>query len=118
MEDYALFMAIKDSYGGISFAEWDDDIRLRKKKAVDNYRKQYAKEIEFYRFIQYIFDKQWAALKAYANKNGVEIIGDIPIYVAFDSADTWSEPKLFQLDENRTPTVVAGCPPDAFSDTG
>ncbi len=118
LEDYALFMAIKDSYGGVSFAEWDDDIRLRKKKAVDDYRKQYAKEIEFYRFIQYIFDKQWAALKAYANKNGVEIIGDIPIYVAFDSADTWSDPKLFQLDENRTPTVVAGCPPDAFSDTG
>lgn len=118
IEDYALFMAVKDSYGGVSFSEWDDDIRLREKKAVERYRKQYAEEIEFYKFIQYLFDRQWSALKAYANKNGIEIVGDIPIYVAFDSADTWSDPKLFQLDENRMPIAVAGCPPDAFSDTG
>lgn len=118
LEDYALYMAVKNSFGGVSFAEWDDDIRLRKKTAVASYKKRYADEIEFHKYIQYLFDKQWSALKAYANKNGIEIVGDIPIYVAFDSADTWADPELFQFDDNRMPTGVAGCPPDAFSKTG
>ncbi|MBQ7588430.1 MAG: 4-alpha-glucanotransferase [Lachnospiraceae bacterium] len=118
LEDYALYMAVKNSFGGVSFIEWDEDIRRHEEKAVDEYRKKYAEEVEFYKFIQYEFDKQWTALKSYANKNGVEIIGDIPIYVAFDSADTWAEPKLFQFDKNGIPTAVAGTPPDAFSKTG
>ena len=118
LDDYALYMAVKNAFGGVSFAEWDDDIRLREKDALKRYREKYNVEIDFYRFIQYEFDKQWRALKSYANKNGVEIIGDIPIYVAFDSADTWAEPKLFQLDDNVMPIAVAGTPPDAFSKTG
>ncbi len=118
LEDYALFMAIKNSYDGKSFAEWDDDIRLRKEEALQRCKNLYADEINFYRFQQFYFMKQWKKLKEYANQNGIGIIGDIPIYVAFDSADTWSEPKLFQIDEEGLPVSVAGCPPDAFSDLG
>ena len=118
LEDYALYMAVKDSFGGVSFAEWDDDIRLRRKKALDHYRKKYAEEIRFYKYIQYLFDRQWKALKKYANKKGIEIVGDIPIYVAFDSADTWANPRLFKFDDNCMPVAVAGCPPDAFCATG
>lgn len=118
LEDYALFMAIKNSYDGKSFAEWDDDIRLRKEEALQRCKNLYADEINFYRFQQFYFMKQWKKLKEYANQNGIGIIGDIPIYVAFDSADTWSEPKLFQIDEEGMPVSVAGCPPDAFSDLG
>ena len=97
---------------------WDRDIRLRKKKAVEKYKRLLAEEIRFYEFQQFMFLKQWKKLKAYANKNGVRIIGDIPIYVAFDSADSWSHPELFQFDEENRPKAVAGCPPDAFSATG
>lgn len=118
LEDYALFMAVKNSFGGKSFAEWDDDIRLRREEAMQLYKNRYADEINFYMFQQYYFMKQWKKLKSYANENGIQIIGDIPIYVAFDSADTWSDPKLFQFDENGKPIAVAGCPPDAFSDLG
>ena len=118
LEDYALFMAVKNSFDGKSFVEWDDDIRLRKEDALQHYKNRYAEEINFYRFQQFCFMKQWKKLKKYANENGIEIIGDIPIYVAFDSADTWSNPKLFQFDENGMPIAVAGCPPDAFSDLG
>lgn len=82
------------------------------------YAGQYAQEIAFYQFQQYLFAKQWFALKTYANEKKIQIIGDIPIYVAFDSSDTWANPELFQLDETLTPTAVAGCPPDAFSSTG
>ena len=85
---------------------------------MDRYRIKLADEIRFYEFLQYLFDKQWRSLKAYANKKKIRIIGDIPIYVAFDSADTWSHPELFELDEKGFPTVVAGVPPDAFSATG
>ena len=86
--------------------------------ALDYYRKEQYYEIEFYKYIQYKFNQQWMKLKHYANDNGISIIGDIPIYVAFDSADTWANPELFQLDENNVPTAEAGCPPDAFSATG
>lgn len=118
LEDYALYMAVKDSFGGICFTEWDEDIRLRKKNAVAAYRKRLKDEIDFYKFQQYLFLMQWKALKAYANERGIEIVGDIPIYVAFDSADTWANPELFQMDEKGYPTGVAGCPPDYFSETG
>lgn len=118
LEDYCLFMAVKDWFGGKSFAEWDEDIRLRRPEAMERFRELLAEEIDFYRFQQFYFQKQWYRLKKYANSHGVEIIGDIPIYVAFDSADTWSEPALFQFDENGTPSAIAGCPPDGFSATG
>lgn len=118
LDDYALYMAVKESFGGISWIEWDEDIRLRKPAAMKAYRTKYAKEVEFYQFIQYEFIKQWSALKKYANDKKIRIIGDIPIYVSFDSSDTWANPKLFQLDEDNIPIAVAGCPPDSFSATG
>ena len=118
LSDYSLYMAVKESYKGKSWSEWDEDIRLRRPEAIERYRNQLKEEILFYEFQQYLFDTQWRKLKKYANDRGVKIIGDIPIYVALDSADTWANPELFQLDENRRPTGVAGCPPDAFSATG
>ncbi|MCH5248585.1 MAG: 4-alpha-glucanotransferase [Lachnospiraceae bacterium] len=118
LDDYALYMAVKNSFDGVSFIEWDEDIRLRKKAALEKYKEKYKDEIDFYKFQQFIFTKQWFALKEYANKKKIKIIGDIPIYVAFDSSDTWANPKLFQLNENLEPIGVAGCPPDAFSVTG
>ncbi len=116
--DYALFMALKNDNGGVAWNEWEENLRLRKPAALKEARKKYADEITFYMFQQFLFDRQWKALKSYANEKGVEIIGDIPIYVAFDSADTWANPELFQLDEKNIPVAVAGCPPDAFSATG
>lgn len=118
LDDYALYMAVKNSFGGKSWSEWDDDIRLRRPEAMKRYREKFADEIGFYQFQQYLFAVQWFALKAYANQKKIQIIGDIPIYVAFDSADTWANPELFQLDEDLIPVAVAGCPPDAFSATG
>ncbi|MDE7252779.1 MAG: 4-alpha-glucanotransferase [Acetatifactor sp.] len=118
LDDYALYMAVKDSFGGVCFIEWDEDIRLRKKSAITKYRKSLKEDIEFYSFLQYLFDAQWKDLKNYANERGIEIVGDIPIYVAFDSADTWANPQLFQMDSSGLPTGVAGCPPDYFSKTG
>ncbi len=118
LPDYALFMAIKDSFKGKSWSEWDEDIRLREPSALSTYKEKLGEEILFYEYQQYLFSSQWARLKKYANGKGIKIIGDIPIYVAFDSADAWAHPELFQFDENRMPTGVAGCPPDAFSDTG
>ena len=118
LDDYALYMAVKNAFGGVCFMEWDEDIRLRKAAALRKYRKKLSDEIAFYCFQQYLFAKQWKELKTYANKKGIEIVGDIPIYVAFDSADTWANPKLFQLDREGRPTGVAGCPPDCFSETG
>ncbi|MCR5831968.1 MAG: 4-alpha-glucanotransferase [Lachnospiraceae bacterium] len=111
-------MAVKNSFGGVSFIEWDEPIRKRDKKTLDTYRVKFSKETEFYKFLQYKFITQWKALKKYANKSGIKIIGDIPIYVAFDSADTWADPKLFCFDEKGYPTAVAECPPDGFSPTG
>lgn len=118
LDDYTLYMAVKNSFGGKSWLFWDEKIRLREPEEVARYREQYADEILFYAFLQFLFVKQWQALKAYANQKKIQIIGDIPIYVALDSADTWANPELFQLDETCTPVAVAGCPPDAFSSTG
>ena len=118
LEDYALFMAIKDSNEGISWIEWNEDIRLRKQKAIEIYKKELSEDIEFYKFLQFLFVKQWTRLKKYANDNGIKIIGDIPIYVAFDSADSWANSQLFQFNDSYEPTAVAGCPPDAFAATG
>ena len=118
LHDYALYMAIKDSFNGKSWIEWDNDIRTREQEAIHRYEEELKDEINFYKYQQYLFSNQWNKLKSYANKEGISIIGDIPIYVAFDSADTWSNPELFQLDNEGNPVAVAGCPPDAFSETG
>ncbi len=118
LPDYALFMAIKDSKGGRSYLEWEESIRLRRPEAMVSYKNKLINEVYFYEFLQYEFFCQWQALKSYANERGVKIIGDIPIYVAMDSADTWAHPELFQLDGEGLPVGVAGCPPDAFSATG
>lgn len=118
LPDYALFMAIKDSRGGQSYLEWEEELRLRKAGAMVSYKNKLIDDVNFYQFLQYEFNCQWKKLKSYANEKGVQIIGDIPIYVALDSADTWAHPELFQFDEKGMPVGVAGCPPDAFSPTG
>lgn len=118
LDDYALFMAVKDRFGGKSWIEWAEDIRLRWGYSLDYYRRELYYDIEFYKYLQFKFRQQWLKLKKYANDQGIEIIGDIPIYVALDSADTWASPWLFQLDDKNVPLAVAGCPPDAFSETG
>ena len=118
LSDYALFMAVKDRFEGAPWTEWAEDIRLRWQNAMDYYRRELYYDIEFQQYLQYKFFSQWRRLKAYANEKGIRIIGDIPIYVAMDSADAWAHPELFQLDENNVPTAVAGCPPDGFSADG
>lgn len=118
LTEYCLYMAIKDSQGGKSWIEWPKEYRDRKPEALQRAKEELKDEIDFYRFQQFEFDRQWRRLHDYANKQGVQIIGDIPIYVAFDSADTWANPELFQFNEDNLPIAVAGCPPDAFSATG
>ncbi len=118
LEDYSLYMAVKHHFGELSWEQWDEDIRMRRPEAVEAYRSRCSEEILFYKFLQYEFFRQWSDLKTYANRQGIQIIGDIPIYVAFDSADGWANPELFQYNEERRPSLVAGCPPDAFSEDG
>ena len=118
LSDYALFMAVKDQFGGVEWTKWAEDIRLRWANAMDYYRRELYFDIEFQQYMQFKFYEQWMKLKKYANEKGIQIIGDIPIYVAMDSADTWAHPELFQLDEENVPVAVAGCPPDGFSVTG
>ena len=116
--EYCFYMAVKDRFEGQSWDLWDEDIRLRKPAAMKKYKEELEDEIGFYAFLQTQFELQWKALKEYANRQGIRIIGDIPIYVAFDSADSWCHPELFQFNRNREPELVAGCPPDGFSPTG
>ena len=111
-------MAVKQRFDGASWIEWAEDIRKRWGFALDYYRRECYFDIEFYKYLQFQFQQQWDRLKKYANEKGIQIIGDIPIYVAFDSSDAWAMPELFQFDEEFLPTAVAGCPPDAFSATG
>lgn len=118
LEDYALFTALKDKFGGRPWTEWDEDIKLRKPQAMQLYREELAEEIRFVKFVQYIFFRQWDRFHRYCNKNGIQLIGDIPIYVSPDCADVWAQPELFELDERRSPKRVAGVPPDYFSATG
>jgi 4-alpha-glucanotransferase len=120
LDDYALFMALKESHGGIAFTEWDNAIRARRDDAVKKSSDdpEIAKRVKFYKFTQYIFRRQWDKLRRYANKTGVKIIGDIPIYASPDSADVWTNPDLFLLDSAQKPLKVAGVPPDYFSKTG
>lgn len=118
LDNYCTYMAIKNHQGGAGWNEWPHELKNREPKALKEAQKALEDEIQFYRVQQYWFEKQWHKLKTYANKKGIKIIGDVPIYVAFDSADTWSNPSLFQFDDENKPKTVAGCPPDAFSATG
>lgn len=118
LDEYALFMTAKGVNGGRAFCEWPKELREHKGKALADFAKLHARELDFYRFIQYEFMTQWFALKKYANERGIGIIGDIPIYVAYDSADVWADRTQFLLGADGKPTLVAGCPPDAFSDDG
>ncbi len=118
LNDYALFMALKNHFGGRPLSRWDNDIRMRTTDTIERYTAELSDEIGFQKFLQYHFHKQWSALRSYANQNGVEVIGDIPVYAAADSADVWTHPELFQLDRDRLPLAVAGCPPDGFAADG
>ena len=119
LEDYALYMAVKTGiFDNHSWIEWTPQARRRSEPVLAKYREELKEKITFWKYLQYKFHTQWAKLKAYANAQGIRIIGDIPIYVAMDSADAWANPTLFKLDEECAPTVVAGCPPDGFSATG
>ncbi|MCI9302583.1 4-alpha-glucanotransferase [Clostridium sp.] len=119
LDDYSLYMAVKGKFNLVSWQEWDEDIKKRKPEAMERYKRELSDEIEFWSFIQFMFFKQWNALKTFANEKGIQIIGDMPIYVAEDSADVWSNPDAYLIySETLKPISVAGCPPDAFSATG
>lgn len=118
LDDYALFMAIKEKNGGSSWTEWGEALRRRGESALSAARERLRRDTDFWKFLQFVFYGQWERLKSFANKNGIRIIGDIPIYVSPDSADVWAEPQLYQMDENLYPKAVAGVPPDYFSETG
>ncbi len=118
ISNYALFMSIKDDNGGKSWLEWKDGLRKRDPHSLWEFKSAHEDDVMFWEFLQFKFFEQWDKLKKYANNNGISIIGDIPIYVALDSADVWVYPDLFELDGDLMPTAVAGCPPDAFSPTG
>ena len=119
LNDYALFCALKKHFDGKSWLEWDDeDARMRKSSAMLKYSEELCDEINYVIFTQYIFFKQWSKLRKKLKKNNIKLVGDIPIYVAYDSADVWAHPELFQLTEDRRPSWVAGVPPDYFSADG
>lgn len=118
LPDFALFMALKDRFGGKPWYQWDKALKFRDPDAIWNARQELRGQIRFYSFIQFIFFRQWNALRAYAHDKGIRIIGDVPIYVPYDSVDVWSNPELFQMDEKLDPVAVAGCPPDAFTADG
>lgn len=116
--DYALFMALKFHFELKAWKLWEKDIRTRKPEALEKYRDQLSEDVGFWIYCQFLFYRQWEKLKTYAGQKGIRLIGDIPIYVAEDSADAWANPELFQFDEDLNPTRVAGCPPDAFTADG
>ncbi len=118
LNNYALFMAIKAAMGGDAWYNWDEKLIAKEADAIKQAEINYINDINFHKFLQFKFFSQWTALKEYANKNGIKIIGDIPIYVALDSSDVWANPQQFQLDDDFTPRAVAGVPPDAFSEEG
>ena len=118
LEDFSQFSAFKEYFGGISWLEWPKEYKNRDSKALETLNSKLENEIKYFKFLQYIFFKQWKNVKAYANSKGIEIIGDIPIFVSMDSADAWSNNEIFQFDKDRNPVKVAGVPPDYFSATG
>ncbi len=118
LDNYALFMALKDAHGGKAWDEWEKPLRMFEDRAVAAAREEYKQDIGLYKFIQYEYFKQWKRLKGYVNGLGIDIIGDIPIYVAYDSVEVWTKPEYFLLDEDKKPVDVAGCPPDVFTAKG
>ena len=118
LDDYSLFMALKEAHGGGAWNGWPQELRSRKKTALSRARKELGESITRHSFYQFLFFRQWNKLRAHAHERGLQIIGDIPIFVAYDSADVWAHPELFYLDKQGNPTVVAGVPPDLFSATG
>ena len=118
LPDFALFMALKGRFGGKPWYQWDKELKFRDPDAIWAIRQEMKEEIRFFSFVQYLFYKQWNALRAYAHKKDIRIIGDVPIYVPYDSVEVWKDTELFQLDEKLDPVSVAGCPPDAFSADG
>lgn len=118
LEDYSLFMALKDANGGAAWVTWEEKYKYRHDDKMHLFKEEFKEGMQFYKMLQFLFFKQWRELKAYANENGIQIIGDVPIYVAYDSADVWANPNEFYLNNLREPIDVAGCPPDAFSADG
>ena len=118
LDTYALFVSIKKRMGGTSWGEWPRELRSRVSDRTEVIRKESRVDIEREKFRQYLFFRQWGALKKYCNQRGIQILGDIPIYVSYDSADAWANAAIFKLDEEQRPTAVAGVPPDYFSSTG
>ncbi len=118
LSDFALYMALKEHFNGSAWYEWPEDIRLHRTDAAEKYSRELREDVKFFSYVQYLFYRQWNALRAYAQKKGIGIIGDMPIYVALDSADVWAEPEFFLLDEHNVPIEVAGVPPDYFSADG
>ena len=118
LEDFSLFMALKEVYGGAPWSEWKESFRDCDANALEEARELYVDYILFWKALQYLFFWQWEKLKAYANAQGISIIGDLPIYVSYDSVDVWAHPELFQLDDKKIPVEAAGCPPDGFSEDG
>ncbi|RMF85142.1 MAG: 4-alpha-glucanotransferase [Nitrospinota bacterium] len=118
LEDYALFRVLKAHFQGTVWSQWPPAIREREEEALQRFRQRFDEQIEQEKFFQYLFFTQWSALKDYCHRKGIQLIGDIPIYVNYDSADVWSHPELFKLDEHKQPRYVAGVPPDYFSASG
>lgn len=118
LDDYALFMALKDKFGGRPWSDWDDDIKLREPEAVKRWTEELKDDIKFYKFVQYIFFRQWDRFHRYCNKNGIQLIGDIPIYVSPDCADVWRSPSCSSLMKSAFPSALREVPPDYFSATG
>jgi 4-alpha-glucanotransferase len=118
LDDYSSYVALKDAHGGRAWSEWDPELAQREPAALDRARRELSEEIESVRILQFLFFEQWNALREATRENGIEIVGDLPLYVAHDSADVWANRDLFLLDADGMPTVVAGVPPDYFSDTG
>lgn len=120
LEDYALYMALKKHFNDLPWESWDADIKQRTPESLADYKARYREDILYFQFIQFIAYEQWISLKDYSNRRGIQIIGDIPIYAAADSADTWSNASagIFQYSRDLTPVCVAGCPPDYFSEDG
>jgi 4-alpha-glucanotransferase len=116
--EHALFAAARKHLNAVSLQEWPSDLRKHKQKKIEDFRSQFKKEIDFQKFVQFLFYRQWFSLKKYANERGIQIIGDIPIYVAADSVEVWNHPELFEVNSNLKPLLVAGVPPDYFSETG
>ena len=118
LDDFALFMSLKTHSGGLAWNAWDRDVATRQPEAIQRWMGVLAEPIQFHKYVQHQFFRQWSDLKRYANERNVGIIGDAPIFVAYDSSDAWANPDLFHFDEEGSPTVVAGVPPDYFSETG